>query len=76
MFFLVSFRFQSTSSTKCSFGLAVNSFDDKIKLCRSLRVALGFQFDVDKVPSSPVPQNNLVFSAFFEFEMKKSGPSP
>ena len=28
------------------------------------------------VPSSPVPQKNLVFSAFFEFEMKKSGPSP
>ena len=28
------------------------------------------------MPSSPVPQNNLVFSAFFEFEMKKSGPSP
>ena len=23
------------------------------------------------MPSSPVPQNNLVFSAFFEFEMKK-----
>ena len=26
------------------------------------------------VPSSPVPKNNLVFSAFFEFEMNKSGP--
>ena len=28
------------------------------------------------MPSSPVSQNNLVFSAFFEFEMKKSDPSP
>ena len=28
------------------------------------------------MPSSPVPQNNLVFSAFFEFEVKKSGPLP
>ena len=27
------------------------------------------------MPSAPVPRNNLVFSAFFEFEMKKSGPS-
>ena len=27
------------------------------------------------MPSSPVPQNNLVFSAFFEFEVKKSGPA-
>ena len=26
------------------------------------------------MPSSPVPQNNLVFSAFFKFEVKKSGP--
>ena len=28
------------------------------------------------MPYSPVSQNNLVFSAFFEFEMKKSDPSP
>ena len=28
------------------------------------------------MPSSSVPQNNLVFSAFFEFEVKKSGPLP
>ena len=26
------------------------------------------------VPSSLVPLNNFVFSAFFEFAMKKSGP--
>ena len=28
------------------------------------------------MPSSPVPQNNLVFSAFSEFEMTKSSTSP
>ena len=28
------------------------------------------------MPSSPAPQNNLVYSAFFEFEMKKMGSFP
>ena len=27
------------------------------------------------MPSSPLSQNNFVYSAFFEFEMKKSGAS-
>ena len=77
--FSISFRFQSTSSAKCSWpGSEFTRWPTRLSYAGVcvLRLAFNLLWMKFPVPSSPVPQNNLVFSAFSEFEMKKSSTSP